>query len=344
MPVNDVAKYYLSLINEHEIDKINFLSIPALPETGIKRLQNLRVLQCKDRLSPYAFAYMGMWHGVGKEDYLIQLKKGMAQGFDGLKIIEGKPNVQKYTGIRIWSDEFDDMFSYAEEQQVPILMHVADPAYFWHKVKMPLELQTRGWCYDNPGFLTKEEFHEDIYRLLDKHPRLCVTLAHFFFMSDDMKKASEIFNKYPNVYFDITPGAEMYGNFGEMYDETREFFIKYADRIILGTDVNDSGLDKYEYHSSLYHLTTNFLTGKKEDVFPFKRFQCVPLELPKEIANKIKRENFIRLLGHEPKKINYINILEELEFIESIKETLDRVEYAEFASVREYFFSKAKMV
>ena len=97
----------------------------------------------------------------------------------------------------------------------------------------------RGWCYAGKGFESYEDLHRETLELLDKHPKLNAILAHFFFLSDDMAEAERIMEKYPNVYFDITPGTEMYENFAKYTDSWREFFIKYQERIIFGTDADD---------------------------------------------------------------------------------------------------------
>ena len=61
MPAQEAVDYFLRLKEENQVDKINILSAPIIKEGGYFRLQNLHILQLKDMLYPYAFAYMGMW-------------------------------------------------------------------------------------------------------------------------------------------------------------------------------------------------------------------------------------------------------------------------------------------
>jgi hypothetical protein len=44
------------------------------------------------------------------------------------------------------------------------------------------------------------------------------------------------------VFFDLTPGAEMYFNFSSRLGEVRDFFLRYQDRLIYGTDIGASAL------------------------------------------------------------------------------------------------------
>lgn len=339
MPAQETVDYFLRLKEENQVDKINILSAPIIKEGGYFRLQNLHILQLKDMLYPYAFAYMGMWHEDGKKDYLKQLHDGIAQGFEGLKILEGKPDRQMQTGVRIWKPEFDEMFDYAEEQGIPVLMHVGDPAKFWDRSQATEYMLSRGWCYDGPGFLSLEELYEDVWKLLDKHPKLRLTLAHFFFMSDNLKRAAEFLDAHPSVCFDITPGTEMYENFSNNWEASREFFMKYADRIYLGTDVNDFGQENYANHCGLYHTTREFMRGTEG--FTWRNVECKPFGLSADIADKITWQNFMKVLGDDPKPVNYEKVLEELDAIEAVKNTLCEKDLAEYDRVNAYFRSKA---
>lgn len=338
MPAEEAVDYFFRLKKENQVDKINILSAPVLKEGAYYRLQNLHVLQLKDMMFPYAYAYMGLWHEDGKKDYLRQLQAGLDQGFEGLKILEGKPDRQRETGVRIWKPEFDEMFDFAEEKEVPVLMHVGDPAFFWDRSKATPYMLSRGWCYDGPDFLPLETLYEDIWKLLDKHPKLRLTLAHFFFMSDNLKRAAEFLDAHPSVCFDITPGGEMYKNFSDNWEEARAFFMKYADRIILGTDVNDFGQKNYENHCGLYHTTSEFMRGTES--FEWRNISCKPFGLPEEIADKITYKNFINILGMEPKPVDYEKVLEELDAIEKIQTTLCEKDLAEYARVNDYFRNK----
>ena len=73
--------------------------------------------------------------------------------------------------------------------------------------------------------------------VLARHPRLRIVFAHFFFMSAQLDRLSGILDRYENVSVDLTPGIEMYENFSAAPERARAFFVRYADRIIYGTDI-----------------------------------------------------------------------------------------------------------
>lgn len=202
-------------------------------------VQNLAVLLAKALSPDRCFGFFGLDHPVHGRlvpDPLDQVKTWRAAGFDGLKLIETKPNCQKATGVRLDEARFDPMFDYLEREQIPVLWHNGDPATFWDPKLCPAFAVENGWSYVDGTFLPLSELYSIVERVLDRHPLLKVTFAHFYFVSDDPAHAERMMERYPNVRFDITPGSEMYGGFSDNPEFFRPFFLRYADRIQLGTD------------------------------------------------------------------------------------------------------------
>lgn len=331
LSASETKEYFLKLKELNGVEKINIASIPVVNGGSTYRLQNLRLLMLKNMLFPYAFSFMGLVHGTD-EDYLTQLKKGFAMGFEGLKILETKPDVQKDFGIRLTSCEFEPMFSFLEEKGIPVLMHVGDPKDSWDIEKVDKWALEHGRFYGLPGFLSLDELYSDVEQILERHPKLRLILAHFYFMSKQLSKAEELFEKYPNVCFDLTPGKEMYKNFSANTKKTREFFIKYADRLYFGTDVHDELVPKY--HSDLYALVGKMLC--ESEPYECRNITYNPLSLPIDVCEKIKSGNFVKLLGRQPKSLNIELIRAEIERL-SKEENLSEHDKRELLIVKEYF-------
>ena len=62
--------------------------------------------------------------------------------------------------------------------------------------------------------------------MLDKFPKLKITFAHFFFLSDNPDEAVRIMEKYPNALFDLTPGGEMFVNFSKDPEYWHDFCLR----------------------------------------------------------------------------------------------------------------------
>ena len=68
---------------------------------------------------------------------------------------------------------------------------------------------------------TLNYFFDEALGVVRDNPKLKVTFAHFFFMSDNLQRLGDIFDRYPNVNVDITPGVEMYEDFSSHPEKTR---------------------------------------------------------------------------------------------------------------------------
>lgn len=229
-----------------------------------------------------------------------QLDELMEIGFDGIKMLEGKPNLYSYVGKRLDGDFFEKVLCEMEKRGTYILMHAIDPECFWSEPSE--ENIKKGWSYgDRSKYPSSEDLYKQIDCVLEKHPRLNLCLAHFFFCSEKPEKLEEMLEKYENLSIDITPGGEMYIGFDKRREYFRSFFEKYADRIIFGTDMDfpvylEAGvwLCDREYR----FLATN------EALDSFDGHTLTGIKIPKECLQKIFSTNLLNKLGNKPKPIN----------------------------------------
>ncbi len=215
----------------------------------------------------------------------IQVQKLLELGCDGIKLM-CSPDLRRYMKSGFDSPKYSKMFGLLEECEIPMNIHIADPEDFWDE----------GKPYANGLFPSKKQIYEEIFRVLDAHPKLRVTFAHFFFLSNFPEEAERVMEKYPNVCFDITPGVEMYYNFDKKIDVWHDFFTKYSNRILFGTDCNANKTCNDE----LVELVRRKITENR-DVFTQhcygKDFIVRGLYLDKESAERILYRNFYDRLG-----------------------------------------------
>ena len=133
--------------------------------------------------------------------------------------------------------------------------------------------------------------------MLDKHPRLNVTLAHFFFLSEYRERATEILEKYPNVKFDLTPGWEMYIAFSKDTEGWHDFFEKYSERILFGTDSGNHKDVNAELNRLVYSAITHDSSEFPMPAFPDKVIRG--LYLSERAVENICYNNYIRYMGGE---------------------------------------------
>ena len=271
---------------------------------------------CFGSLDPCLYYRGGADMGAGQAAYAASL---LAAGCDGVKLLEGKPQLRKKLPI----PDFDDMcwdafWAWAEENAVPVLWHVNDPEAFWDASKVPAWAAKQGWLYDE-SYINNEEQYRQVFTVLGRHPGLKILFAHFFFFSAQLGRLAAILDAYPNVMTDLTPGIEMYENFSLAPEETRAFFDRFHDRIVYGTDIGsrfvyNTGNKPFNEKENLRRpeIVRAFLTntapetGSADGNFVIGRpdFEMMGLGLTGERLREILSGNFLRFAGSEPRGVD----------------------------------------
>ena len=246
-------------------------------------------------------------------------------GVDGIKLLEGKPQMRKSLPIPDFDAPcWEAFWTMAEEEQIPILWHVNDPESFWSRDVSPW-LVRQGWAYDD-SFIDNEEQYRQVLCVLDRHPKLRVVFAHFFFLSAQLERLSAIFDRYPNVMVDLTPGIEMIENFSAAPDAARAFFAAYGDRICYGTDIGGRCIltnegEPFNEAECLRRpeIVRAFLTGTEESriesdgayLIGREPFTMRPLGLCGERLDAILSGNIERQIGSAPLPVDPEAVLED---------------------------------
>ena len=235
----------------------------------------------------------------------VQVQRLIDMGCDGLKLMNMKPEVHKAIGRGINDPVYEPMFALLEKTGFPVVLHAADPEEFWSdSSKMTESQKLAGWWYGDGSFPTYEQIYKEVYEVLDRHPNLNITIAHFFFLSNNMPEVVRILEKYKNLRLDLTPGHEMYLGFSKDIAAWREFFIKYSDRILFGTDATTTRSNDITYKK--YALVAQGL-AHDESEFPIPRIPDLlvrGLNLDPETIEKIAYKNYIDFVGDTPRKVN----------------------------------------
>lgn len=264
---------------------------------------NLSVLYWKEHYKRMEISAFGMVHNqdfYSEIPYEIQAKALIDMGCDGIKFMYS-PDTRRSLGHAICDSRYDKMFTYLEENNIPVLIHVNDPEHFWEKRELTEYEIMRGWGYFDPSYLSKQEIYDETFSMLDKHPSLRVTFAHFFFLSNYMEEAERVLNTYPYVHFDLTPGSEMFLGFSKDIDAWQAFFQKYSDRILFGTDCNNLK----DFNPLIYQLVRQALTHDKSE-FCMPCYSGAPvkgLDLDEDTLRKICFDNYRNFVG-TPKPVN----------------------------------------
>jgi predicted TIM-barrel fold metal-dependent hydrolase len=321
----------LSVLREGRIARANLVATPDLQSIN----QNPAVLYFKACHPDCTYICGALDYAQALAGTLPPAKALAAQverlaeiGFDGLKMVEGKPVVRRMVPFPFDGPEMAGLWAALEERDMPLVFHVADPEEFWDPALCPDWARAQGWFYGDGSYPSKEGLYAEVERVLARHPRLKVAFAHFYFLSANLPRAAAFLDAHPNVCLDLTPGIEMYVNFSRDPDAARTFFLKYQDRLIYGTDIGaeaffESDSPHLDMGDSLGRtwIVRRFLEGEGEFAAPPELGHGLGMDcgllrgiaLPKEVLEKVYHTNFARQFGAAPAPLDRQAALAELE-------------------------------
>jgi len=328
--IKEKFKPVYALAEHLNYSKINLLSLQCAGNL----LQNLTCALCKALNPKTTYAFGGLDYLTGR-DFLTQVQNLKALGFDGIKMLEGKPTTRRKLGLALSDPKYYEYFKFMEDESFPVLLHIADPPEFWDEEKVPSWAKEHGWFY-NETDVPYDQYYDEIDKVLEKHPKLRAIFAHFYFLSDNPERVQKFLDDHPLIFIDVTAGIEMYENFSKDPAFWREFFIKNDKRIIFGTDSSDaddqpdaSDADEKVDIRGYAEMEVEFLrSGKEIKVFDKK---IKGINLPEDSQKLIFAENFLSLVGNEPKPLDIEALKKEAAFIRGFlqtneeKETLDLI-------------------
>jgi predicted TIM-barrel fold metal-dependent hydrolase len=247
--------------------------------------------------------YTGMFDGKGASPdvpLVDQLDRLIGLGCDGLKMLDGKPDTRKAIGQPLDGAFYRPLLKHLEEMRFPLLYHINDPPEFWSPDTVPLWARQQKWWY-NETFPTYRQIQQEALNAFARHPKLNVWLAHFFFLSDDLAVAEEFLRTHPGLCLDLAPGVEMLHNFTRQHAAARDLFIRYADRILYGTDIGAghhcTGPKRGWMVRHFLETDATFEVPDDPLMTPDDRPVLHGLALPAETLEKIYAGNFLRILG-----------------------------------------------
>ncbi len=278
----------------------------------------------------YVFASLDGWEFFQRAESLGENMAAYARrmlrcGCDGVKLLEGKPQLRQRLPVPDFDAQcWEAYWAWAEREGLPMLWHVNDPETFWDPDKVPAWAKNQGWYYDE-SYVNNEAQYRQVLNVLRRHPALKIIFAHFFFMSAQLDRLSEIMDSFPNVMVDITPGIELYENLSAQPEKARRFFEKYHSRIVYGTDIGGRCVLDGEYkpinereNLRRPEIVRQFLTGEDAVISSDGDFLVGRPDflmrgpgLPREQIQEIFGENFIRHVGGMPRETDVPELMAE---------------------------------
>lgn len=241
------------------------------------------------------------------EKTIKNINKDIKNGASGVKFWKNiGMSIQRADGSLLMLDDnlFDPVFDYLEREAIPVLGHQGEPKNCWLPVEEMTVQSDRDYFSDHPEYhMHKHPEYPDYWdhinardSRLKKNPNLQFVGLHLASLEWSLKEVSKRLDKYPHMAVDLAERiSHLYYHTIKDRENVIDFFNKYQDRIIYGTDIIDDpnmpadkvleDLEK-RWNTHWEFLTTNHILQSYQVSQPF-----YGLDLSSSIIEKIYRTN-----------------------------------------------------
>ena len=233
-----------------------------------------------------------------------RLKIQKERGAQGLKVWKGfglHVRDQDEVLVKVDDPRLVPLWETAGELNLPVMIHVADPVAFFDPIDETNERweelgEHPDWAFTSPPFPAFMSIMEAFANLVARHPNTTFIGAHVGCYAENLGWVGRMLERCPNFYVDISARI---GELGRQPYTARRFFLRYADRILFGSDM---GPDLEAYRISYRFLETEdeYFNYNPGEVPKQGRWQVYGLYLPDEVLKKVYSENARRILCIEP--------------------------------------------
>jgi predicted TIM-barrel fold metal-dependent hydrolase len=185
----------------------------------------------------------------------------------------------------------------AGELGIPVLIHTSDPVGFFLPADGENEhfstlLKYPGWSFAGSHF-SKTDLLDQRTRIIAEHPGTTFICPHVANNPEDLDWVSALLDAHPNLFIDFSARMD---ELGRQPYSSRDFFLRFQDRILFGSDMPLS--------AAMYRSYFRFLETRDEYFdYPgylgepvITRWKINGLFLPDEVLQKVYRDNALRII------------------------------------------------
>ncbi len=240
----------------------------------------------------------------GVQKILNTLRDDFDKGAKGIKLWKNFGlELKKFNGERLRLDDeiLDPIFQEIEKREKAIFIHTADPEAFFYPIDETNEryeelIRHPEWSFYDPRFPKFNEIMEERERLFRKYPKIKFVALHFGEFAHRLKDADRMLQENPNVSIDI---AARIDELGRHPLQTREFFLKWQDRILFGMD-GPPDREKFKIYIRFLETTEEYFDYHPPGKPRKGLWKISGIGLPPPVLKKIYFENAMKLMRLEP--------------------------------------------
>lgn len=235
-----------------------------------------------------------------------RLRAHVSRGAEGLKIWKGLGlNVKDDKDRLVAVDDFrlDPLWQAAAELDLPVTIHVGDPVAFFEPVDNYNERWDElgahpEWRFTSPPFPPFLSIMEGLARLVERHPQTTFVAAHVGCYAENLSWVANLIDHCPNLYIDFSARL---GELGRQPYSARNFFLKYADRILFGIDM-PADVNTYQIHYRFLETNDEYFNYDLFNPPRQGRWAIYGIFLPDDVLHKVYCRNAERVILNRRKK------------------------------------------
>lgn len=233
----------------------------------------------------------------------VKIPKGLGLGFR-----DGQGQL-----LRVDDPRFRPIFDAAGRLGLPVSIHTGDPKAFWlpndpaNERHAELEVHP-AWSFHGRDVPSWEALWKQFATLVRRHPKTTFVGVHFGNAPEDLDRVAALLEACPNLYLDTAARIPEIGRHPAA--KLRDFFLKFQDRILFGTDLGvgrrslmlgSSGAEEPGPAdvAHFYKSTRRFFeTRDKQFAHPTPiqgAWKIDGIGLPASVLRKIYRDNAVKL-------------------------------------------------
>ena len=236
--------------------------------------------------------------------YEQALRDAHAAGAKGLKIWKNLGLTLKDENdqrVPVDDPRLDVVWRTCAELDMPVLIHVADPAAFFepidgHNERWMQLYRHPDWAFSADEFPSRAQILDERDRMIARHPETNFIGAHVANEAEDLASVGERMRRLPNLYADISGRV---AELGRQPYSARKFIIEFQDRVLFGTDRYPGRPDQPRYRVYFRFLETDdeYFNYYQHPFPPTGEWRIYGVFLPDDVLKKVYHDNAAKLLG-----------------------------------------------
>ena len=323
--------HFLDIANKDGFELLSInVDYPDFPKLE-KQAQVAHTLQAAD---PKHFHFLTTFSMKGfgtpgwTADSIRHIDAEMAQGAVGVKVWKNVGMVERdaqHHLIMLDNPGFDGLAAHLEERKIPLVAHQAEPKNCW----LPLDQMTTEndrsyfrehpeyYMYLHPEMPSYESLMAARDRFVARHPKLIFVGAHLASLEWSVDRIAKFFDAYPNASADLAARmTQVQYQSNADREKVRQFFIKYQDRLLYGTDLTEDPPDPHARAQNppddgtpfeteadkFWRSDWRYLATSDVQYIDAIKAKVKGLALPKAVIDKIYFANAHRVFARLPKE------------------------------------------